>query len=69
MEGSNLLQQVLGCTADDALHYINIFDGDTERAATVVLENRENEGWWGHPWNTKENSEELVYGEEMGMVR
>lgn len=55
------LQQIIGCPMEEARHYLNIFDGDAERAVTAVLENRDDKSWWGHPWNArKDNSLEEV---------
>jgi hypothetical protein len=64
------LQQILGCSRDEATHYLNIFNGDGERAVTVVLENRDDKSWWGHPWNAREDdsSEEVTRFDEENMV-
>ena len=47
------VQQVLGCSFLEALHYLRIFDGNQERAVRVVLQHMEDKDWWGHPWNRR----------------
>lgn len=53
---TNLLEQFLGCSASEAIHYMKIFNGDVERAVIAVSENRDDRGWWGHPWNVEDKT-------------
>ena len=41
MEDINSLKQIIGCSTNEATHYLEIFQGNFERAVCVVLEHRE----------------------------
>ena len=64
MEDINSLKQIIGCSTDEATHYLEIFQGNLERAACVVLEHQEDVNWWGYPWNASDDTKCLATTEE-----
>ena len=65
MEDINSLKQIIGCSTNEATHYLEIFQGNFERAACVVLEHREDVNWWGHPWNARDDTKCSAANEDM----